>query len=95
VGLDLLIPFGVLIALVIYLMFTRTKFEKDIQSLYETKFENLKKQNLPSNKVQFSKKFVGLVFKENYKISIKLFDKSIEDRLKKGKFDIYVRKKNE
>jgi len=95
VGLDLLIPFCVLIALVVYLVFTRTKFEKDIISLYETKFENWKKQNLPSNKVQSSKKFVGLVFKEDYNIRIALFDKSVEDRLKKGKFRIDVRNKNE
>jgi len=94
VGLDLLIPFGVLIALVVYLIYTRTKFEKDIISLYETKFENWKKQTLPSNKVKSSKKFVGLIFKEDYKISIKLFDKSVKDNLEKGKFDIDVRSNN-
>ncbi|RBQ28014.1 hypothetical protein [Aliarcobacter vitoriensis] len=87
-GLDLLIPFGILIVLVIYLIYTRTKFEKDMLNLYEKKFEEWKEQNPTSNETKPHKDFVGLVFKEDYKISIEIFDNSIEDRLKRGKFDI-------
>ncbi|WP_418179430.1 hypothetical protein ACNSOO_01220 [Aliarcobacter lanthieri] len=86
--LDLLIPFGILIVLVIYLIYTRTKFEKDIVNLYDKKFEEWKEQNPTTNEVKSHKEFVGLVFKEDYKISIELIDKSIEDRLRRGKFDI-------
>ena len=40
-GLDLLIPFGILLVLVIYLIYTRSKFEKDVVQLYEKKFEEV------------------------------------------------------
>lgn len=44
-SLDLLIPFGILLILVIYLIYTRTKFEKNIVTLYEDKFDNWKKNS--------------------------------------------------
>ncbi len=39
----MLIPFGILLALVIYLIYTRNSFEKNITKLYEEKFEEWKK----------------------------------------------------
>ena len=44
-SLDLLIPFGILLIMVIYLIYSRNSFEKDITSLYEKKFEEWKKHN--------------------------------------------------
>jgi hypothetical protein len=42
VTLDLLIPFGILLVLVIYLIYSRTKFEKNVVDVYEKKFEEWK-----------------------------------------------------
>ena len=39
-SIDLLIPFGILLILVVYLIFTRNNFEKDITKLYEEKFSS-------------------------------------------------------
>ena len=44
-SLDLLIPFGILLIMVIYLIYSRNSFEKDIGSLYEKKFDELKKHS--------------------------------------------------
>lgn len=83
---DLIIPFGILLLLVIYFLFSRTKFENDMLKLYEEKFENWKKDIPVSNETIIHKELVGLVFKEDYKLTVELFDKSVEDRLKRAKF---------
>ena len=85
--LDLLIPFGILLILVVYLIYSRTKFEKSIVKLYEEKFEDWKKHTPISTETVVHKDLVGLVFKEDYKLTVELFDKSVEDRLKRTKFD--------
>ncbi|QKJ27960.1 hypothetical protein [Aliarcobacter cibarius] len=85
--LDLLIPFGILLILVVYLIYSRTKFEKSIVKLYEEKFEDWKKHTPISTETVVHKELVGLVFKEDYKLTVELFDKSVEDRLKRTKFD--------
>ncbi len=92
-GLDLLIPFGILLVLVIYLIATRTKFEKQTIKDYEEKFENWKIHAKPEEKeIQESKKeLVGLVFKKNGKIDIELFDEFTNDRIQKGKFNSKIR----
>jgi len=88
VSLDLLIPFGILLALVIYQISTRTKFEKETIKEYEIKFENWKKHIKPSEKAETESKreLVGLVFKKDGKIDVELFDKYSNDRLQRGKF---------
>lgn len=89
-GLDLLIPFGILFALVIYLIYTRGKFEKNIVDLYEKKFEEWKENSdsNPSKEKTVCKELVGLVYKEEYKISIELLDNSVNSALQRGKFSI-------
>ncbi|MFA9374769.1 hypothetical protein [Poseidonibacter sp.] len=87
-NLDLLIPFGILLALVIFLIYSRTKFEKDIVQLYEEKLKEWKKHSTSDEKKESSKELVGLVFKKDYKVSVELFDENVERTLKKGKFDI-------
>ncbi|RXJ92184.1 hypothetical protein CRV00_13375 [Malaciobacter molluscorum] len=86
--LDLLIPFIILIILVIYLIYTRTKFEKEILDSYENKFEEWKKHNTSNNEKQEYKELVGLVFKKGYKVEIELLDESAKTQLEKGKFSI-------
>ena len=87
--LDLLIPFGILLLLVIYLIYTRTKFEKNIVKLYEDKLEEWKKHSKNDEKIEHKKDLIALVFKKDYKISIEYFDEKIEDNLKRAKFEIY------
>jgi len=93
VTLDLIIPFGILLVLVIYLIISRTKFEKNIVKEYEDKFENWKLHVKPKEKeVEESKReLVGLVFKKNGKIDIELFDEFSNTRIQKGKFNSKIR----
>ncbi|RXJ84829.1 hypothetical protein [Arcobacter sp. CECT 8985] len=86
--LDLLIPFLILIILVIYLIYTRTKFEKEILNSYEHKFEEWKKYNKSDNQIKEHKELVGLVFKKGYKVEIELLNESSKAQLEKGKFSI-------
>lgn len=87
-SLDLLIPFGILLALVIYLIYTRTIFEKDIVQLYEKKFDEWKETSTPNEEVKPSKELVGLVYKEGYKLNIELLNENVKPNLEKGKFNI-------
>lgn len=87
-GLDLLIPFGILLILVIYLIFTRNSFEKNIVALYENKFDEWKKHSTIEKEKTSHKELVGLVFKTDYKINIELLDKNVESQLKRGKFEV-------
>ena len=87
-ALDLLIPFGILLILVVYLIFTRNNFEKNIVSLYEEKFEEWKKKKKKEKEKTSQKELVGLVFKTDYKVNIELLDESVESILSRGKFEI-------
>ena len=93
-ALDLLIPFGILLVLVVYLIYSRNNFEKDITKLYEEKFEEWKKHSTIEKEKTSHKELVGLVFKTDYKINIELLDKNIESQLKRGKFEVSNLKDN-
>lgn len=89
--LDLLIPFSILLILVIYLIYSRNRFERNIVNLYENKFEEWKKHSKNDEVIinnKDKKVLVALVFKENHKFSIEYFDKTLEDSLKRAKFEI-------
>ena len=86
--LDLLIPFGILLILVIYLIFTRNNFEKNIVSLYEEKFEEWKKHSIKEKEKTSQKELVGLVFKTDYKVNIGLLVARVESIHTKDKFEI-------
>ncbi len=92
-SLDLLIPFGILLALVIYQISSRTSFEKNLIKDYEDKFENWKKHATPPTKeeVEAKRELVGLVFKKNGKIDIELFDEFSNDKVQRGKFNSKIR----
>lgn len=87
-SLDLLIPFGILLIMVIYLIYSRNNFEKDITKLYEEKFDEWKKHSTIEKEKTSYKELVGLVFKTDYKINIELLDESVESTLKRGKFEV-------
>ena len=88
--LDLFIPFAILIVLVVYLIYSRSKFEKDIVTLYEKKFDEWKENSevTISNEKKVCKELVGLVYKEEYNVSIELLDNSVNSALQRGKFSI-------
>ena len=87
-GLDLIIPFLILLILVIYLIYTRNKFEKEIVEIYEKKFEEWKNNSTKVEATPTYKEFVGVIYKENYKIKIELLKKDEKEKLLKGKFEI-------
>jgi len=88
VALDLVIPFGILLCLVIYLIYSRNQFEKRMLFLYEEKFQEWKKHHSKSNEKSSNKELVGLIFKENDKIKVELLNQEVKRRVEQGKFDI-------
>ena len=77
---------GFLFVLVIYLIYTRNKFEKNIVDLYEKKFENWKENSHSNNeKKKVCKELVGIIYKEEYNITIDLMDESVRKNLQQGK----------
>lgn len=89
--LDLLIPFGILLILVIYFIYSRGAFEKELLTSYEEKFENWKQHNPPAEKDESHKEFMGVIFKKDGKIEIEVFDEMAKARVEKGKFTIKVK----
>lgn len=87
-SLDLLIPFGILLIMVVYLIYSRNSFEKEITSLYEKKFDEWKKHSTIKTEKTSHKELVGLVFKNDYKVTIELLDENVESALKRGKFEV-------
>ncbi len=88
---ELLIPFLILLILVVFLIYTRTKFEKNIVDLYEKKFDEWKEHSKYNEKNDKKcKQLVGLVFKEEYNITIEMIEdnKSVKNSLQQGKYKI-------
>jgi hypothetical protein len=88
VAYDMLIPFGILLALVIYLIYTRNSFEKNITKLYEEKFEEWKKHTSILDEKEPGKELMGFVFKKGYKVEIELLNEDVKSNLERGKFEI-------
>ncbi len=88
--IDLMIPVGILAIMVFYFLFTRARYEKEVVSIYEEKFEQWKEHSSLDEKVpqKECKELVGLVFKTGYNIDIELFDEDLNDRISRGKFNI-------
>ena len=89
-SLDLLIPFGILLVLVVFLIYTRSKFEKDIVNIYEEKF-NQWKENADLSSEQNKKpckELVGIIYKEEYNITVELLDESVRRNLQQGRYKI-------
>lgn len=88
-GLDLAIPFGVLIFMVVYLMYSRNTFEKKMLTFYEEKFENWKTHQIHDEVVKEDvKEFVGVVYKEKGRTTIEVFDEKYVGAIEAKKFII-------
>ena len=85
---DLIVSFGILLALVIYLIFTRNSFEKNVVELYEKKFDEWKKHVKIEENREPTRELMGLVFKKGYKVEIELLNEDIKSNLERGKFEI-------
>ncbi len=90
-ALDLLLPFGILLVLVVYLIYTRGRFEKELVNTYEEKFESWKEHHSKPEETTSCKELVGLVFKENGKIEVETFDQTVQSRMERGKFTTKVK----
>ena len=91
--IDLMIPIGILVIMVVYFLVTRARYEKEVVSIYEDKFEQWKKHSpsVEQGEKQECKELVGLVYKTGYNIDIELFDENLNDRISRGKFNITER----
>ena len=88
-SLDLLIPFGILLALVVYLIYSRSKFEKDVVKLYEEKFEEWKEtSDFSADEKPEPKVLAGLIYKTGYKVDIELIDESVMRSIVKGSYQV-------
>lgn len=85
-SVDLIILFVVLVGIVVYLIYSRSQYEKNVVAIYEQKFQEWKEHS--GNQERSCKKLVGLVYDEDYKLSVEILDDECIQRLERGKFDI-------
>jgi hypothetical protein len=85
---DLTIPFIILLALTIALLFDRKYNESKIIEIYEAKYKQWKSHTKIGDKKTKCKELVGLLFLEDEKLHIKLLDKKVKYKLEHKKFTI-------
>ncbi len=96
-SIDMIIAFVILIAVIIYQFYSRSKFEKAILNEYDKKFEEWKEfseVNQKKNEPE-CKRFCGLVFKTGHKVTIEIVDNSCLEHIKRGKFDLLYKEEEE
>lgn len=81
-------PFGILLALVIYLIFTRNAFEARMLKHYEGKYDEWKTHNKAAPLKDSPKELVGLLYKKNYKYELEVFKKEEVELLNISKINI-------
>jgi methionine salvage enolase-phosphatase E1 len=86
----MMIPFIMLLIVTIALILERKHHEDKIVKVYEEKFEQWKQH---SNKEEQEplKELKGLIFKQGYKVSLELFDDTIEDIIERKKYTIITK----
>lgn len=89
-SIDMIIAFVILIAIIMYQFYSRSKFEKAILKDYDQKFEEWKEFSEVNQKKDTPecKKFCGLVFKTGHKVTMEIVDNSCIENIKKGKFEL-------
>jgi hypothetical protein len=83
----MLIPFIMLLIITIALILERKFQEDEIHKIYKEKFENWKKHQKNDDKVA-TKELVGLVYMQEYQLSIELLDNKAFDPLQRKRYDI-------
>ena len=77
--------------MIIYLIYSRTKFEEDILITYEKKYEDWKKNSSNIKKediIEDNQKIVGFIIRSRYKLRLKVFDKSSYNMIQRDKYDL-------
>lgn len=88
-SVDMIIAFAILIAIIIYQFYSRSKFEKAILENYDKQFEEWKKfSSVNQTPKEECKKFCGLIFKQGHKVSMEIYDNECIDSIKHGKFEL-------
>lgn len=90
-SIDLLIPLGILLIIIIYLIYSRTRFEEDILKTYENKYNHWKENSSDIKKdqnIEDSKKIVGFIIRDGYKLRLKVFDKSSHNMIQRDKYKL-------
>lgn len=85
---DMMIPFIMLLIVTIALVLERRYHEDKIAKEYDEKFENWKKHNNSNSTEKKPKELVGLVFLEEYQLTIEVLDEKIVDQLNRKKYNI-------
>lgn len=86
---DLIIPFVILLALTIYLIVSRARFEQTLKLDLDKelqKYKSLQDQKECEN--HDSKELKALVFEQNNKLIIEAFDKNTINKLQKSNYKI-------
>lgn len=85
----MMIPFVMLLIITIALVLERKYHEDKIVDIYEKKFDEWKEHNSgESSKQKTCKELVGLVYLEDYKLSIETLDDRAIDPLERKKYSI-------
>ena len=87
--IDMLIPLIILGLMIGFLLYSRSAYEKEVVEVYEEKFKQWQEH---SNLSAVShKELVGLVFDQDYELTIETLDDKCVDRLSRGKFHLKER----
>jgi len=86
---DMLIPFIMLLIVTIALVLERKYHEDKIVDIYEEKFTQWKKHSV-KDEIK-CKELVGLVYLEDYKLSIELLNNDVKNILERKKYSIKER----
>ncbi|QOG12129.1 hypothetical protein [Arcobacter sp. FWKO B] len=84
---DLIIPFIMVVAIVIYLIVGRAKFEKNLKEQLSKDYE-IYKSTLIQTKNEDTKELVGLVFEKEGQIFIECIKDSAKSKLESGKYKL-------
>jgi hypothetical protein len=86
---DLIIPFVILLALTIYLMVSRARFEQKLKLDLDKELQKYKSlQDQKEYENHNIKELKALVFEQNNKLIIEAFDKNTINKLQKSNYKI-------
>jgi hypothetical protein len=88
---DIIVPFLLMLLIIVYLIYTRGAFEKELKESVASEFESWKEyeksKELKSSALE-SSSFIGFITKSGDDIKILSFDKDINLKLKDAKISL-------